>query len=203
VGLYGRYVLPWLTHAAMATPVARKERERYVPLAAGRVLEIGMGSGLNLPFCGPGVTRVVGVEPSAGLRKRAVAAARRAPFPVEVLDASGEAIPLPAASVDTVLTTWTLCTIPDVARALREMRRVLAPGGRLVFVEHGLAPDAGVRAWQARLEPLWRRVSGGCHLTRPIDSLVREAGFRIDSLETRYARGPRPMAFFYEGVAGV
>lgn len=201
MGLYGRYALPWLTHVSMRTPVARKERERYVPLAAGRVLEIGMGSGLNLPFYGPGVTRVVGVEPSAGLRKRAVAAARRAPFPVEVLDASAEGIPLAAASADTVLTTWTLCTIPDVARALREMRRVLAPGGRLIFVEHGLAPDAGVRLWQRRLEPLWRRLAGGCHLTRPIDSLIREAGFRIEALETRYTRGPRPMAFLYEGVA--
>jgi ubiquinone/menaquinone biosynthesis C-methylase UbiE len=201
MGLYDRYVLPWLTHVSMQTPTARKERERYVPLASGRVLEIGMGSGLNLPFYGSGVARVTGIEPSAGLRRRAEGAARRAPFPVEVLDASAEAIPLPDGSFDTVVTSWTLCTIPDAARALREMRRVLVPGGRLVFVEHGLAPDAGVRAWQRRLEPLWQRVAGGCHLTRPIEGLVRGAGFRIDSLETGYAKGPRPMAFLYRGVA--
>jgi SAM-dependent methyltransferase len=185
----------------MQTPVARAERARYVPLAVGRVLEVGMGSGLNLPYYGTGVERVTGVEPSAGLRRRALDAARGARFPVEVLDASAEAIPLPDGSVDTVLTTWTLCTIPDVGGALLEMRRVLAPGGRLVFVEHGLAPDPEVRAWQRRLEPFWRRVAGGCRLTRPIDLLVREAGFRVADLSTGYVRGPRPMAFLYRGVA--
>lgn len=167
----------------------------------GRVLEVGIGSGLNLPFFGPQVSEVLGIEPSPRLIGMAQRVAGSSVSPVSFIEGSAEAIPLDKASVDTVVTTWTLCTIPQAVQALEEMRRVLKPGGQLLFVEHGLAPDEGVRRWQNRLTPLWTRIGGGCHLNRPIRSLIETAAFDITSIETEYARGPRPMAFFYEGRA--
>jgi SAM-dependent methyltransferase len=176
-------------------------RQRVIGAAKGRVLEIGAGTGANLPFYRAEVTALLAVEPAPKLVAMAKRASRRASMPVSFIEASAEAIPLDAQSVDTVVTTWTLCSIPQAATALAEMRRVLRPGGGLLFVEHGLAPDVGVRRWQDRLTPVWRCVCGGCHLNRPIDLLIEGAGFRIDRIETGYIPGPRPLTFTYEGSA--
>jgi ubiquinone/menaquinone biosynthesis C-methylase UbiE len=165
------------------------------------VLEIGVGSGMNLPFYRPPVREVLALEPAARLVTMARSASGATGMPVNFLEASAEAIPLDQHSVDTIVTTWTLCSIPQAAIALAEMRRVLRPGGKLLFAEHGLAPDAGVRRWQDRLTPVWRRFSGGCHLNRPIRSMIEGAGFRIDRIETGYIPGPKPMTFMYEGSA--
>lgn len=199
MGLYDRWILPRLLDLAMRNKEVRRQREKLVPRAAGRVLEIGAGSGLNLPFYGSGVERLYAVDPSAPLLE--MARRKAAPFPVEFIERSAEALPLESGSVDTVLSTWTLCTVPDAARALREARRVLAPGGRLLFVEHGHAPDPSVAAWQKRLDPYWTRIAGGCHLDRRIDRLVREAGFELDQLENEYLKGPRPFTYTYRGSA--
>ncbi len=176
-------------------------RRRVVPAAEGRVLEIGIGSGLNLPFYGVAMTELVGLDPSPRLLSMAADASRKATQRVTLLEGSAEAVPLDDASVDTVVTTWTLCTIPDVDRALREMRRVLKPGGRLLFVEHGRSPDGGVRRWRERLNPIWRHVGGGCHLNRPIPQLLERTGFRIERMDTGYMQGPKPMTFTYDGSA--
>jgi ubiquinone/menaquinone biosynthesis C-methylase UbiE len=146
------------------------------------------------------VTEVIGLDPSAQLLAMAQRAIRPK-LPIEFIEASAEAIPLETASVDAVLTTWTLCSIPDAARALREMRRVLRPGGVLLFAEHGSAPEPGVRWWQDRLTPIWKRLGGGCHLNRPIGDLIASAGFRVERLENSYVRGPRPLTYMYEGSA--
>jgi ubiquinone/menaquinone biosynthesis C-methylase UbiE len=176
-------------------------RGRVVPAAEGRILEIGVGSGLNLPFYSQRAERVIGLDPSPKLLSMARQAARSSSGPVEFVEGSAEAIPLEDASVDTVVTTWTLCSIPDAPRSLREMRRVLKLGGRLLFVEHGRAPDSGVRWWQNHLNPAWKRVGGGCHLNRAIGTLIEGAGFQFERIETGYMRGPRPMSFMYEGSA--
>jgi ubiquinone/menaquinone biosynthesis C-methylase UbiE len=176
-------------------------RERVLSAAEGRVLEIGIGSGLNLPFYPARVSEIVGLEPVPRLAAMARRASGHSPFPVVFVEGSAEAIPLDDSSVDTVVTTWTLCSVPEVERALGEMRRVLKPSGRLLFAEHGQAPEARVRKWQDRLTPAWKYVSGGCHLNRPIGALIENAGFDIEVLETGYMQGPRPMAFIYEGRA--
>jgi SAM-dependent methyltransferase len=191
MSFYSRVVLPRLCDLAMRNKRFEPYRERVTGAAEGRVLEIGAGSGLNLSSYPPGATEMF------ALRRRA----QHAPRPVHFLEASAEQIPLENDSVDTVVTTWTLCTIPDAERALGEMRRVLKPEGRLVFVEHGLAPEAGVQRWQNRLTPMWQRVSGGCHLNRPIERLIEAAGFRIEHLETGYLSGPKILSFEYEGSA--
>ena len=201
MSVYSRYVLPVLTHLAMSNKAVAAERARSIPLAAGVVLEIGVGSGLNVLFYGPNVRMLYALEPSEGLRRMAASRAERAGFPVEFLAASAEAIPLPAASVESVVSTWTLCTIADAGQALREVQRVLRPDGRLIFVEHGRSPDPAVVRWQDRLTPIWRRVAGGCHLNRSIDRLITEGGFAIEGLERGYIRGPRFSAYLYRGVA--
>lgn len=202
MNVYRRLVLPRLTDLAMGLPVLAEHRRRTVALARGTVLELGFGSGLNLPLYDPSqVTRLYALEPEAGMIALARKRLARVPFPVEVLQAGAERIPLPDASVDTVLTTWTLCTVPLVEQALLEARRVSRPGGRFVFVEHGLAPDAGVAAWQRRLTPVWRRCAGGCRLDRRADALLQAAGFRIEALSTGYARGPRVLTYMYRGIA--
>lgn len=201
MSFYQDHVLPYVIHASMRQRNLAAYRERVISRAAGRVLEIGAGSGLNFPLYGSDVERVIALEPSRKLLAMARRAAGNTTRPVELLDASAEAILLPDRSIDTVVTTWTLCTIPEVARALTEMRRVLKPGGRLLFVEHGRSPDAGVRRWQDRLTPLWKRLGGGCHLNRGIADLIEKAGFRIEHLDTGYMRGPKPMTFMYEGSA--
>jgi ubiquinone/menaquinone biosynthesis C-methylase UbiE len=179
----------------------RPYRERVMAGAEGRVLEIGIGPGLNLPLYGANVELVTGLDPSPRLLAKARESSRGIAAPVALIEGTAEAIPLDAASVDTVVTTWTLCSIPDAARALAEMRRVLHPAGRLLFVEHGRAPDARVRWWQDRLTPVWRCIGGGCHLNRAIRDLITVAGFQIERLDTGYMRGPKPMTFMYEGSA--
>lgn len=201
MGFYQRHIVPGLTHWAMRQSALVPYRNRVIGAAEGTVLEIGVGSGLNFPLYGAAVTAVTGLEPSAELRRMAATRQARARVPVTVLDASAEAIPLDRASIDTVVTTWTLCTIPDVVRALAEMRRVLRPGGALVFVEHGHAPEPGVARWQDRLDPVWSRISGGCHLNRKMDQLIADHGFRIEGLETARLPGPRTHTFLYQGRA--
>jgi ubiquinone/menaquinone biosynthesis C-methylase UbiE len=204
VGLYAKYVLPRLVHLACSADAHMRQRQKVVPRASGRVLEVGVGSGLNLSFYDPTrVTKVWALEPSPELRRMAKAAAAAASVDVEVIGLPAEEIPLEDASVDTVLITYTLCTIPDPARALRQMARVLAPGGRLLFCEHGAADDPSVRKWQDRLTPVWKRVGGGCHLNRHIPSLIEQAGFRIEAMETMYLPGWRPASFNYWGSAAI
>jgi ubiquinone/menaquinone biosynthesis C-methylase UbiE len=200
MAFYKDVVLPRLCHLAMRNRQLVPYRRRVVGSAQDRVLEIGAGSGLNLPFYGAPVREVLALEPSP----RLIAMAQRsagATVPVTFIEGSAEAIPLDDKSVDTVVTTWTLCTIPQAGVALGEMRRVLRPSGRLIFVEHGLAPEASVQRWQDRLTPLWRRLSGGCHLNRPIRTMIEDSGFRLERLETGYMRGPKIMNFTYEGSA--
>lgn len=201
MGFYQRHVLPRLLHLAMRQAVLRPFRERVIGAAEGRVLEVGMGSGLNLPLYGQAVRGVIGLEPSPELLRMARDRAATASVPVELLEASAEAVPLDTASIDTVVMTWTLCTIPDPHRALAELHRVLKPGGALLFVEHGRAPEIGVARWQDRLDPLWRRIAGGCHLNRKIDDLISGSGFRIDALANTWLPGPRTHTFLYEGRA--
>jgi ubiquinone/menaquinone biosynthesis C-methylase UbiE len=201
MSLYDTYILPHLVNLAMRNQRLLPYRERVISAAQGRVLEVGIGSGLNLPFYPPQVTQLIGLEPAPRLLAMAHDASNRVSLPVTFIEGSAEAIPLDSKSIDTAVTTWTLCTIPAAVRALGEMRRVLKPGGQLLFVEHGLAPDAGVRRWQDWLTPAWKRIGGGCHLNRPIRSLIEQAGFRIMRLETGYMQGPKPMAFLYQGSA--
>ncbi len=201
MSFYQSHVVPCLTHLAMSHRQLLPHRRRIVGAAEGRVLEIGAGSGLNFALYGATTRSVIGLEPSADLLRMARGRAQAASVPVTLLDASAEAIPLDAASVDTIVTTWTLCTIPDALRALSEMRRVLKPSGALLFVEHGRAPEAGVARWQDRLDPLWSRLAGGCHLNRKMDDLVTAAGFRIDDLQNPRLSGPRTHTYLYEGRA--
>jgi ubiquinone/menaquinone biosynthesis C-methylase UbiE len=176
-------------------------RRRVLSAAEGRVLEVGIGSGLNLPLYPAAVREVIGLDPSPKLLEMARRAADRSALPVSLIEDTAEAIPLDSGSVDTVVTTWTLCSIHRAEQALGEMRRILRPGGQLLFVEHGLSPEQAVRRWQDRLTPLWKRIGGGCHLNRPVRTLVENAGFSIARIETGYAKGPRPMVFMYEGRA--
>lgn len=203
MGFYDRHVLPHLINCACGMSAIREQRARVVPLARGTVLEVGIGTGLNLPFYDPArVTRVIGLDPSDTSWKLAARRAGALRFPVQHLALSGEDIPLPAASVDTVLVTYSLCTIPDVARALAGMRRVLRADGQLVFCEHGAAPEPAVRRWQRRLDPWWGRVFGGCHLTRAMPELIRAAGFHIARLDTGYLpAAPRFAGYNYWGTA--
>ena len=198
---YGKLVLPSLIHFAMTREDVTRLRAANVPAARGAVLDVGIGSGLNLPFYTTGVARVHGVDPSAELLAMARERAAAAPFPVELVQGSADRIALGNASVDTVVATWSLCSIANVADALREMWRVLKPGGTFIFVEHGLAPDSGVRKWQNRLTPVWRPFTGGCHLNRKMDDLVRGAGFSIAELHMGYIPGPRALTFMYQGRA--
>ena len=200
MSFYQERVLPHLVHLSMRQATFEPYRQRVVTAASGRVLEIGVGSGLNLPLY-QSPTHVIGLDPSTTLlaMARARAAGRMTSF--EFLQGTAEAIPLPDQSMDTVVSTWTLCSIPDVTRALNEVRRVLRGDGLLLFAEHGRSPEPRVVRWQDRLTPLWKRISGGCHLNRPIDQLVRSSGFRVEHLRTGYMAGPRPMTFMYEGVA--
>jgi ubiquinone/menaquinone biosynthesis C-methylase UbiE len=201
MGFYNDRIVPLLIDLSMRNTLLRPYRERAIAAADGRVLEVGIGPGLNLPLYGTNVERVTGLDPSPRLLAKARETSHGISAPVALIEGSAEAIPLDGASVDTVVTTWTLCSIPDAPRALAEMRRVLSPTGRLLFVEHGRAPDARVRWWQDRLTPVWRCIGGGCHLNRAIRDLIAGAGFRIERLDTGYMRGAKPMTFIYEGSA--
>ena len=198
---YARYLLPKLIHFAMSREDATRLRAAHLPAARGDVLEVGIGSGLNMPFYTGAVRKLYGIDPSSELLVLATEAAATAPFPVELFTTTAEHIPLPDESVDTVVVTWSLCSIPDAAAALRDMRRVLKPAGSLIFVEHGLSPDPGVEKWQNRLTPFWRPWTGGCHLNKKIDDLMRGAGFTIVELRTEYMPGPRALTYTYQGVA--
>jgi ubiquinone/menaquinone biosynthesis C-methylase UbiE len=201
VNFYDRWVLPPILDIAMRQEQLGKYRREVVAAASGQVLEVGVGSGLNLALYGGQVEMVHGIDPSPRLlaiaRRRADAAGVR----VDLVEGSAAAIPLADGSIETVVMTWTLCSIPDPLTALREMRRVLKPGGKLVFVEHGLSPEPGVERWQHRLTPMWRHLAGGCHLDRKVDALIRSAGFDVTRLRTEYARGPRAMTYMYVGCA--
>ena len=199
MGFYQQHVVPHLINLAMRNTRLVPYRERILAMANGRVLEIGIGSGMNLPFYSGRVTEIVGLDPHPKLLS--MAAHKISSVPARILEGSAESIPLEDRSIDSVVTTWTLCSIPDVVAALKEARRVLKPGGQLLFVEHGLAPDPGVRQWQRRLTPRWKRIGGGCHLDRPISQLVTDSRFDITHLETGYMQGPKPMTFMYEGSA--
>ena len=200
--LYDKYILPKLVHFSCALKPNMRQREKVVPNARGSVLEVGVGSGLNFPFYdATSVRKVWGLDPSVELLEMAREAADAVPFEVEFLGLPIEDLPLENGSVDTVLVTYALCTIPDTTPALRQMARVLRPGGQLIFCEHGAAPDAGVRRWQNWLNPVWRRFSGGCELNRSIPALIEEGGFHITNLETMYLPGWRPASFNYWGTA--
>jgi ubiquinone/menaquinone biosynthesis C-methylase UbiE len=201
MGFYQDQIVPLLINLTMRRRDLAAYRSRVVPAADGRVLEIGIGSGLNLPFYSRNVERLIGLDPSANLLSMVRRNLRPDTPSLELIEGSAEAIPLENDSVDTVVTTWTLCSIPDAGRALREMHRVLRPTGRLLFIEHGRAPQPNVRWWQDHLTPAWKRIGGGCHLNRPIRSLIEDAGFQFDRFETGYMRGPKPLAFVYEGNA--
>jgi ubiquinone/menaquinone biosynthesis C-methylase UbiE len=201
MGFYQDQIVPLLINLSMRQKNLAAYRNRVVPTAEGRVLEIGIGSGLNLPFYSSNAQQVIGLDPSPQLLAMARRSGRVASGYVEFIEGSAEKIPLDSGSVDTVVTTWTLCSIPAVLDALREMHRVLKPSGRLLFVEHGRAPELNVQWWQDQLTPIWKRLGGGCHLNRAISSLIEDAGFRFERLETGYMRGPKPMTFMYEGSA--
>jgi ubiquinone/menaquinone biosynthesis C-methylase UbiE len=201
---YEERVLPSLINLACSVKPARKQREKIVPRATGDVLEIGFGSGLNLPYYDRRkVRRVWGLEPSAGMRRLARKAIARHALEVELIDLPGEEIPLDDDSVDTVLVTYTLCTIPEVAEALRGMRRVLKPRGRLLFCEHGKAPDSNVRKWQDRLNPAWKKIAGGCNMNREIVAHLEEAGFLIEDDNRMYLPGIKALTYNYWGAARI
>lgn len=202
MGFYARRVLPHIIDLAMQNKDITRLRGKWVPQARGTVLEVGIGSGLNLPFYSSEVQTVFGVEPSVELQKMARNRETRGRIKVEFLSQSAEeALPLPEESIDTIVMTWTLCSIPDAPRALAQMKHVLRADGRLLFIEHGRSPDAHVVAWQDRLTPVWKKIGGGCHLNRKIDELLAGAGFVIGELATEYLPGPRPMTYTYQGIA--
>jgi len=200
---YHEHILPHFIDRACSLRLLMKLRRQVVPRARGEVLEVGMGSGINLPlYDSEQVSQVFGLEPSAGMRRKAAARVARAAVPLQWLDLPGEQIPLADQSVDTVLLTFTLCTIPDWRLALQQMHRVLRKEGQLLFLEHGESDDATVCRWQQRLTPWWRPLAGGCHLDRPIAHMLAETGFRIDSL-ARFdlPRTPRAVGHIYLGRA--
>lgn len=201
MGLYQKFILPRLIDTAMRNKEVAARRAELIPKASGAVLEIGVGSGLNLPFFPGTITRLSGVDPSLELLSMARRKLNALPYPVELFCQSAEELPFDDRSFDTAVLTWTLCSIADPIQALAEVKRVLRPDGRLLFVEHGLSPDPKVQVWQHRLTPMWKRIGGGCHLNRKIDDLVRPAGFRIVELQTTYLPGPRAMTFTYQGIA--
>lgn len=201
MGLYARFVVPALIDLAMRQGQLEEYRRHVVPAARGRVLEIGVGSGLNLPFYGEAAEIVLAIDPSRPLLRKAMRRAEKARVPIDLREGSATEIPFADRSLDTVVMTWTLCSIAEPAQALAEMRRVLKPQGALLFIEHGLSSEPAVARWQKRLTPLWRPLAGGCHLDRKIDRLIADAGFRIAELKNFYAAGPRPLTYFYEGRA--
>lgn len=203
MSLYDDHILPHIIYICCGRADVMSLRRQVVPESYGRVLEIGMGAGANLPLYDPArVEIVLGLEPSAGMRRKAAPAIAASPVPVELIDSGAESIPLPDASIDTVALTYTLCSVADAAAALAEMRRVLKPGGLMLFAEHGRDPDPRIHRWQRRIEPVWKPVFGGCHLTRDAPALLTNAGFQIDRLHTEHLQGmPAIGAFQTLGAA--
>lgn len=203
MSFYDDHILPHIIHIACGTKPILKQRQKIVPQAEGRVLEIGMGSGINIRYYNPDkVEKIWGLEPSAGMRQKAKSRVESAPFDLEWLDLPAEEIPLDDKSVDTIVLTYTLCTIPDWLSAVKQMRRVLKSSGKLLFSEHGKAPDASVKKWQDRINPLWMKIAGGCHLNRDIPELLIEGGFNIKEMDTLYVPStPKVTGFTYWGYA--
>ena len=202
MSIYKDRILPHLVNFACSTKPSQKQREKIVPLASGEVLEVGFGSGLNLPFYDKQkVQKVWGLEPSDGMRRKARPMVEASGLNIEFIDLPGENIPLETNSVDTVLVTYSLCTIPDVVAALDGMRRVLRPGGSLLYCEHGIAPDESVRRWQRRLNPVWSRLAGGCNMNRDIPALLGKGGFEITADDRMYIPGLKMLCYNYWGVA--
>lgn len=202
MGLYSRYILPKAIHCACSLEPSMRQREKVVPQASGCVLEVGIGSGLNFPFYNATqVSKVWGLDPAPEMTKMAKRAAGALSFEVEFISLPIDQLPLEDNSIDTVVVTYTLCTIPDTTGALRQISRVLRPGGELIFCEHGAAPDAGVRLWQDRLNPLWSRLGGGCNLNREIPAVIEAGGFQIKQLQASYLAGWRPVSYNYWGNA--
>ena len=204
MGLYEKYILPKLLARACGCKPIRKQRQKIVPLAQGIVLEIGLGDGANIPhYDAKQIQAVYGLEPAKAMRDLARKRLHDIPFKLDIIDGTAEQIPLPDASVDTVLCTYTLCTIPDRKRALKEIRRVLKPNGRFIYCEHSLAPDPHIARWQQRLDPLWGLFAGGCSISQPIMTLIDSAGFRIESSSEMYLPGtPRILGYNVWGWAG-
>lgn len=202
MSLYNRHVLPNLVHCACSLRSVMRQREKVVPRARGKVLEVGLGSGLNLPYYDADkVSKVWGLDPSSEMIGMAEKRVEAVGFDVELVLSAVEEISLEDKSVDTVLVTYTLCTIADVDRAIKQMARVLKPDGELLFCEHGLSPDIGVRRLQNCINPIWKRVGGGCHLNRDIPGLIEQGGFRIRGMSEAYIPGWRPVSFNYWGAA--
>lgn len=201
MGLWTDQVLPRLTDRVLGTAEIRQAREQTCAGLAGDVLELGFGSGLNVPHYPRAVTGVWAVDPSQVGRRLAEERVGASAVPVEYAGSTAESLPFPDGRFDAALSTFTLCTIPDVDRALAELARVLAPGASFHFLEHGHSPDAAVARWQRRFTPVHRRVAGGCHLTRDIAALLGEAGLEVVTLSTYYGEGPRPFGYRYQGVA--
>jgi ubiquinone/menaquinone biosynthesis C-methylase UbiE len=202
MGFYDKHILPHLINCACGLPAMMGQRAKLIPLATGRVIELGIGTGLNLPFYdAKKVSAIIGVDPAVGMHRKARGRAQQITIPVETVALELEQIAAEDDSFDTAVSTFTLCTIPDAVAALNEVRRVLKPGGELLFCEHGLSPDAGVHAWQQRIQPFWKPLAGGCHLDRNIPAIIEQGGFRIVEMETRYLKGPKPMTYVYRGRA--
>jgi len=202
MGIYDKYLLPRLVHFTCGQNPSMRQREKVVPLATGRVLEIGIGSGLNIPFYDTqNVEHLWGLDPSAEMWSIAQKNAADHHLDAEFIHSGAEAIPLDNNAADTVLMTFTMCTIPDVAASLDEVRRVLKPSGRLIFCEHGKAPDKSVQRWQNRLNPIWKALAGGCNINRSIPDLLTRSGYRSDDMQTMYLPGWKPATFNYWGTA--
>ena len=198
---YDAHVLPHLIDVAMRAPMASREREQIIPQASGTVLEIGVGSGLNIPYYTSDVTHLLALEPHEKLRAKAARKATATTFPVDFIGLKGEDLDLETGRVDTIVTTWTLCSIADAPKALAGMFRVLKPGGQLLFVEHGRAPSPGLAKWQDRLTPAWSCFAGGCRLNRRPDELIAQAGFQIEQMDEGYLDGPKLLTYHYKGLA--
>jgi ubiquinone/menaquinone biosynthesis C-methylase UbiE len=201
MGFYEDQVLPRIVDLALSGKEFDRLRARVAGELAGDALEVGFGSGRNVPHYPPSIEKVVAVDPATVGRKLAAKRVAASPVTVDYVGLDGEDLPLEDASIDHVLTTWTLCTIPDVDRALGEIRRVLRPGGSLHFLEHGRSPDPKVAKWQDRLTPLHRRIAGGCHLNRPIDDLLVGSGLEVSRIDNYYVRGPKAFGYMFEGLA--
>lgn len=202
MGFYNKHVLPRCLDMACGVKPITKQREKVVPHAEGFVVEIGIGSGQNLPHYNPNkVNKIVGIDPDEHIWKRSKARRDACPIPIERLGLSGEDIPLDTNTADTVVVTYSLCTIPDPVKALKEMKRVLKPGGHLLFTEHGKAPDENVHRWQHRIDPLWGKLAGGCHTGRDIPDLFRQADLKFKHLDQMYIPGPKPLSYNYWGAS--
>ena len=203
MGLYNKYVLPRVLNCTCGSKPINYQRKKVVPLAKGLVLDVGIGSGLNIPFYDmTKIDKVIGLDPSVELNGLAIDVAEENNVDVDFMLCGAEDIPLPDNHVDTVLITYTMCTIPEVIEANKEMLRVLKPDGRLIFCEHGLAPDPKVAKWQSRIDPIWGKIAGGCHLNRNIPELITSAGFEIENMEQMYLPStPRFAGYNYWGSA--